>query len=146
MARLPRLELGVVLIKGQVPYPLGVRRREVGREGFEPPKRKAARLQRVDLTNGRADPEREDGASRITSCDLFDCQCAGASRPMAGSRVEAPYRVTRRCITFCYAGAQRIELCRRGFWRPSGYLSLTPRDCSDLSRPAGLEVYQVVTG
>ena len=36
----------------------------VGREGFEPPKRYAARLQRVDLTNGRADPGREDGASR----------------------------------------------------------------------------------
>lgn len=36
----------------------------VGREGFEPPKHYAARLQRVDLTNGRADPGREDGASR----------------------------------------------------------------------------------
>jgi len=45
---------------------------------------------------------------------------------MAGSRGEAHYLVTRRCIAFCCAGVQRIELCRRGFWRPSGYLSLTP--------------------
>jgi len=65
---------------------------------------------------------------------------------MASSRVEVPYSVTRRCITFCCAGVQRIELCRQGFWRPSGYPSLTPLDCLDLSRPAGLRVYQVVTG
>jgi hypothetical protein len=54
MVRPPRLELGVVLIKSQVPYPLGVRRRKVGREGFEPPKHR--RLVYSELTSPMVAP------------------------------------------------------------------------------------------
>ena len=46
------------------------------------------------------------------------------------SRAEVTYSNDTKMYCFlCCAGAQRIELCRRGFWGSSGYLSLTPLDC-----------------
>jgi hypothetical protein len=58
MVRPPRLELGLCQIKSLVPYQLGVRR-EVGREGFEPPKPK--RLVYSELTSPMVAPTQASG-------------------------------------------------------------------------------------